>query len=34
MALNQGSTVFRNFPDVAAVGDNIYVVADNGAPER
>ncbi len=32
MALNQGSTVFRNFPDVAAVGDNIYVVADNGTP--
>jgi uncharacterized repeat protein (TIGR01451 family) len=32
MAINGGSTVFRNFPDVAAVGDNIYVVADNGTP--
>ncbi|MGA2540613.1 MAG: protease pro-enzyme activation domain-containing protein [Verrucomicrobiota bacterium] len=32
MATNGGSTVFRNFPDVAAVGDNIYVVADNGTP--
>jgi uncharacterized repeat protein (TIGR01451 family) len=32
MATNGGSTAFRNFPDVAAVGDNIYVVADNGTP--
>ena len=32
MSSNGGSTVFRNFPDVAMVGDNIYVVADNGTP--
>ena len=32
MATNGGSTVFRNFPDVAMVGDNIYVVADSGTP--
>jgi uncharacterized repeat protein (TIGR01451 family) len=32
MATNGGSTAFRNFPDVAMVGDNIYVVADSGTP--
>ena len=32
MSSNGGSTNFRNFPDVAMVGDNIYVVADNGTP--
>jgi len=30
MAANQGSTVFRNVPDVALVADNVFVVADNG----
>jgi uncharacterized repeat protein (TIGR01451 family) len=32
MANNQGSTVFRNYPDVALTADNVYVVADNGTP--
>ena len=31
MATNQGSTVFRNVPDVAMVADNVFVVADDGA---
>jgi uncharacterized repeat protein (TIGR01451 family) len=30
MAVNKGSTSFRNFPDVAMVGDNIWVVFDQG----
>jgi uncharacterized repeat protein (TIGR01451 family) len=30
MALNQGSTTFRNLPDVALTADNVFVVADNG----
>ena len=30
MTANGGSTTFRNIPDVAAVGDNILVVADGG----
>lgn len=30
MAGNNGSTTFRNLPDVALTGDNIYVIADNG----
>jgi xanthomonalisin len=30
MASNQGSTTFRNYPDVALTADNIYSVADNG----
>ncbi len=32
MSSNGGSTNFRNFPDVAMVGDNIYVIADNDTP--
>jgi hypothetical protein len=31
MALNQGSTTFRNLPDVAMVGDQIYVAYNNGS---
>lgn len=31
MALNAGSTTFRNIPDVALTGDNVYVVYTNGA---
>ena len=30
MTLNQGSTTFRNMPDVALTGDDVYVIADNG----
>jgi subtilase family serine protease len=30
MALNQGSTVARNIPDVALTADNIIIYADNG----
>ena len=30
MATNQGSTAFRNFPDIALTADNIYTVSDNG----
>jgi subtilase family serine protease len=30
MATNQGSTTFRNYPDVALTADNIYNVSDNG----
>jgi uncharacterized repeat protein (TIGR03803 family) len=30
MTANQGSTLFRNIPDVALTGDNVFVVADNG----
>jgi subtilase family serine protease len=30
MATNQGSTNFRNFPDVALTADNVYAVSDNG----
>ncbi len=30
MALNQGSTSFRNIPDVALTADNVYTVSDNG----
>ena len=33
MAANQGSTTLRNVPDVAMVGDNIAIVADNGQGE-
>lgn len=33
MASNQGSTTYRNIPDVALTADNIYIVADNGAGE-
>jgi uncharacterized repeat protein (TIGR01451 family) len=32
MTNNGGSTNFRNFPDVAMVGSNIYVIADSGTP--
>ena len=32
MASNGGSTVNRNFPDVALTGDNVFVIADNGVP--
>ena len=31
MIANKGSTTFRNIPDVAMTGDNVYVIADNGA---
>ena len=31
MATNQGSTTMRNVPDVALVGDNIYVCYNNGS---
>jgi len=31
MAANQGSTTMRNVPDVALVGDNVYVCYNNGA---
>jgi len=30
MAANQGSTSFRNVPDVAITADNVFVVADDG----
>ena len=30
MAINQGSTTFRNSPDVALTADNVYTVSDNG----
>jgi subtilase family serine protease len=30
MTQNQGSTIYRNVPDVALTADNIYVVFDNG----
>jgi subtilase family serine protease len=30
MLFNGGSTVFRNIPDVALVGDNVLVIADGG----
>ena len=31
MALNQGSTTYRNIPDVALTADNVYVVYGGGA---
>jgi len=30
MASNQGSTTFRNIPDVALIADNVFLVADDG----
>jgi subtilase family serine protease len=30
MSTNHGSTTYRNIPDVALTGDNVYVIADNG----
>ena len=33
MTKNQGSTTFRNLPDVAPTADNIFIVADNGEPQ-
>jgi subtilase family serine protease len=30
MTSNQGSTSHRNYPDVAALADNVFTVADNG----
>ncbi len=30
MTANQGSTTFRNIPDVALTADDVYVIADNG----
>lgn len=33
MTANLGSTTMRNVPDVAMVGDNIFVAADNGSEE-
>jgi hypothetical protein len=32
MSASKGSTTKRNIPDVAAVADNIYVIANNGTP--
>jgi hypothetical protein len=34
MSANNGSTVWRNCPDVAMVADNIFIVADNGYNEN
>jgi hypothetical protein len=31
MTANHGSTRYRNFPDVAMVADNVFLVADDGA---
>ena len=31
MTANGGSTTFRNIPDVALTGDNVFVIADGGA---
>jgi hypothetical protein len=33
MSVNQGSTTWRNIPDVAMVGDDLIIVADNGQQE-
>ncbi|SPE52590.1 putative Sedolisin [Verrucomicrobia bacterium] len=33
MTANQGSTTFRNIPDVALTADNVFVIADNGQQE-
>jgi subtilase family serine protease len=33
MSVNQGSTTWRNIPDVAMVADNILIVADDGQQE-
>jgi len=33
MSVNQGSTTWRNIPDVAMVADDIIIVADNGQQE-
>ncbi len=30
MSANQGSTTMRNLPDVAMIGDNVWVMADSG----
>jgi len=30
MAANQGSTSFRNFPDISLTADGIYTISDNG----
>jgi hypothetical protein len=30
MSSNQGSTIWRNIPDVALTGDNVVLIADNG----
>ena len=30
MSASQGSTTFRNLPDVALTADNVYAVSDNG----
>ena len=34
MVTNQGSTTFRNSPDVALTADNVYTVSDNGQPSN
>jgi hypothetical protein len=34
MSANNGSTIFRNIPDVAMAADNIFIVADNGQNEK
>jgi subtilase family serine protease len=34
MSTNHGSAAYRNFPDVAMVADNIFIVADNGQEEN
>jgi hypothetical protein len=33
MSASQGSTTWRNVPDVALVADNVFIVADNGIQE-
>jgi len=33
MAKNGGSTAFRNIPDVALIGDNVYVTYDRGSSD-
>src|SRR5438105_15539567 len=30
MMANQGSTTYRNLPDIAMVADNCFLIADNG----
>jgi xanthomonalisin len=34
MGANQGSSTFRNTPDVALTADNVYTIADNGRTEN
>jgi uncharacterized repeat protein (TIGR03803 family) len=34
MTVNQGSTTYRNIPDVALTADNVFVIADGGQAEN